>query len=80
MKKDQIATLKAFSIELVVYSVLVVGYFFSVLLFLGKWLFPLEERHRVIYAILALALILGQAILLEFVTTLLLRLIHGRSE
>ncbi len=80
MKKEQIATLKAFSIELVVYSVLVVGYFFSVLIFLGKWLFPLEEHHRVIYAILALALILGQAILLEFVTTLLLRLIHGRSE
>jgi len=80
MKKKQADTLKAFSIELVVYSVLVAAYFFSVLHFLGKWLFPLETHHRVLYAFLAILLILGQAILLEFVTTWLLRLIRGRSE
>ena len=80
MKKETVSTLKAFSVELVIYSVLVVGYFFFVLHFLGKWLFPLEQHHRVFYAFVAISLILGQAVLLEFVTTLLLRLIRGRSE
>ena len=80
MKKDTASTLKAFSIELVVYAVLVVGYFLFVLHFLGAWLLPLYQHHRVFYAALAILLILGQAVLLEFVTTFLLRLLRGRSE
>ncbi len=80
MKKETGSTLKAFAIELVVYAVLVVTYFFFVLHFLGKWLLPLYQHHRVSYALLAIFLILGQAVLLEFVTSFLLRLIRGWSE
>jgi hypothetical protein len=80
MKKDTALTLRAFLIELAIYSVLVVSYFFLVLHFLGGWLQQLQNQHRLAYAVVAILLIIGQAVLLESVTTLLLRLIRGRTE
>jgi hypothetical protein len=80
MKRDAAQTLKAFLIELVVYSILVVAYFFLVLHFLGEWLPSLQRQHTVIYAFVALLLILGQAVFLEIVTSFLLRLVRRRSE
>lgn len=80
MKKETVKTLRAFAIELVVYAALVVGYFLLVLHFLGGWLYQLEIRHRYTYAGVAILLIIGQAVVLESVTTLLLRIIRGRSE
>ena len=80
MRRQTILTLRAFSIELVIYAALMVGYFFLVLHFLGQWLWNLEMQHRFVYAGVAIFLILGQAVLLEGVTTFLLRRIRGRSE
>jgi NADH:ubiquinone oxidoreductase subunit H len=80
MKKDTATTLRAFLIELAVYAVLVVGYFFLVLHFLGGWLHQLEMHHRYTYAGVAILLIIGQAVVLENVTSLLLRIIRGRTE
>jgi len=78
VKKETAKTLRAFLIELAIYSVLVVVYFFLVLHFLGEWLVQLHNRYA--YAVVAILLIIGQAVLLEAVTTLLLRMIRGRSE
>ena len=80
MKKEVSRTLRAFLIELAIYAVLVVGYFFLVLHFLGGWLHQLELHHRYTYAGAAILLIIGQAVVLENVTTLLLRILRGRSE
>jgi hypothetical protein len=80
MKKEAAKTFRAFLIELAVYAVLVIGYFFLVLHLLGGWLRELEIHHRYAYAGVAILLIVGQAVLLESVTTILLRLIRGRSE
>jgi hypothetical protein len=80
MKTETIKTLKAFVVELAIYAVLVVGYFFLVLHFLGGWLHELEIQHRYTYAGVAILLIIGQAVVLENVTTLLLRIIRGRTE
>jgi hypothetical protein len=80
MKKEAASTFKAFAVELVIYAVLVVAYFFLVLHFLGEWLHQLQLHHRYAYAGVALVLIVGQAVLLENVTTLLLRLLRGRTE
>ena len=80
MKNGAIATLRAFLVELAVYSALVVGYFFLVLHLLGGWLHGLETHHRYAYAGVAILLIIGQAVFLEAVTTFLLRMIRGRSE
>ena len=80
MKTEAARTLRAFLIELVVYAILVVSYFFLVLHFLGEGLHQLEMRHRYTYAGVAILLIIGQAVVLEALTTLLLRIIRGRSE
>jgi hypothetical protein len=80
MKTETARTLRAFLIELAVYAVLVVGYFFLVLHFLGEGLHQLEMRHRYTYAGVAILLMIGQAVLLQNVTTLLLRLVRGRAE
>ena len=80
MKAEARRALFSFLIELLVYSVLVIGYFFLVLHLLGPWLFNLNREHVRIYAITAVGLIVVQAVLLEWVTTLLLRFIRGRSE
>ena len=80
MKAEARRALFSFLIELLVYSVLVTGYFFLVLHLLGSWLFNLDKEHVRLYAITSVGLIVVQAVLLEWVTTLLLRLIRGRSE
>ena len=80
MRRDIRHTLRSFLIELLVYAVLVVGYFFLVLHLLGDWLLGLFEHHRVLYAIIALALIVGQGVLLEALTTALLSLIQPRVK
>jgi hypothetical protein len=80
MKKSTAKTLRAFLIELAIYALLVVVYFFLVLHFLGGWLHGLETHYRYTYAGTAILLIIGQAVVLENVTTLLLRILRGRSE
>jgi hypothetical protein len=78
MKKQAAKSLRAFVIELAIYAVLVIGYFFLVLHLLGDWLYHLEAQNRYVYAVVALLLIAGQAVALDAVTTLLFRLLRGR--
>ena len=80
MTEGTARTLRAFAIELAIYAVLVVAYFFLVLHLLGEWLYRLEIHHRYTYSGLAIVLIIAQAVLLESLTTFLIRLIRGRSE
>ena len=80
-KKEKLKTLRAFLIELAVYAVFVTGYFFLVLHYLSGWLQDMHLNHVKIYALATIVLIIGQAVLLESVTTWLLRLLRGgRSE
>ena len=74
------ATLRAFGLELILYALLVTGYFFLVLQYLSGWLQELHLHHVKLYALVAIVLIVGQAVLLENVTTWLLRFLRGRSE
>jgi len=78
MKQDAAKSLRAFAAELVIYAVLVTGYFFLVLHVLGNWLYRLESQHRIVYAFASILLIAGQAILLDAVTTVLFRLLRRR--
>ena len=79
-KAEASHTLRALAVELPVYALLVTGYFFLVLHFLGDWLTFVHDHHTVLYALLSIALIIGQAVVLESVTPGLLRLFRGRSE
>jgi Ni/Fe-hydrogenase subunit HybB-like protein len=80
MKADARHALRSFLFELAIYSVLITVYFLLVLHFLGAWLSHLDKSHIRIYAVVCVALIIGQALLLEAVTTWILRLLRGRSE
>ena len=76
MKKANAKSLRIFATELAIYAVLVTGYFFLVLHLLGNWLFRLEMGHRVLYAVVAILLIAGQAVVLDGLTTLLFRILR----
>ena len=80
MNRELKGWLKSFLIELLVYSVLVVGYFFLVLHLLGDWIAHLFEGDRRLYAFVALALIVGQGILLELLTAALFAFIKPRMD
>jgi hypothetical protein len=78
MKKESEKSLRAFAAELAIYAVLVTAYFFLVLHLLGNWLYRLDMQHRILYAVVALLLIAGQAVVLDAVTTLLFRFLRRR--
>ena len=80
MKADTRKTLWSFLIELLIYTFGITVYFFLVLHFLGSWLERLGKENIKLYAVVAISLIIGQAVLLEWVTTFLFRLLRGRSE
>lgn len=61
------------AIEVVVYAILLVGYFFAVLRLMSGVLERLFENNIVIYAFLGLALIVAQGVLLEMLTSFLIR-------
>ncbi len=73
-------TFRALLVELPIYGILVVAYFFLVLHFLTDWLGNLHAKHTTLYSLVSIGLVIGQAVVLEWVTTLLLRLFRGRSE
>ena len=79
-KKEKSNTVRAFLVELAIYAVFVIGYFFLVLHYLSGWLQDLHLNHVRIYAGMTIVLIIGQAVFLESVTSWLLRLLRGRTE
>ena len=80
MKKGAATTLRALLVELPIYALLVLAYFLLVLHFLGGWLGALVRTHSILYAIVAIALIIGQALVLDWVTSILLRLLRRRTQ
>jgi hypothetical protein len=77
MKKDNAKSVRVFAIELAIYAGLVTAYFFLVLHLLGNWLYRLETEHRVVYAVVAILLIAGQAVMLDAVTRVLFRFLRN---
>jgi len=65
-----------FIIELAVYGILLIIYFFVVLQFLGEVLNNLFLNNTTLYAVVGLGLIGAQAVVLEAVTSFLIRLLH----
>ena len=78
MKKESARSLRVFATELAIYAVLVTVYFFLVLHVLGNWLYRLDTQHRILYAVVALLLIIGQAVVLDALTTVLFRILRNR--
>ena len=75
-KPDLQKLIRNFVIELVVYGVLLIVYFYTILRFLGEILTNFYENNLVIYAVLALVLIVAQGVLLESLTSFLMKLLR----
>lgn len=58
-------------IEIAVYSAMVAAYLLIVLRALRPLLLGAEQHHRILYGALSVLLMLGQGVLLEFLTSLL---------
>ena len=63
-------------IELIIYCILLISYFFAVLRFLGDFLVNLFHMQSYLYAFLGLGIIIIQAVLLEMVSSYLVRLLR----
>jgi len=74
------ATVVWYLVEMTVYALFVFAYYLAVLHASRGWLKELFDTHKAIYAVVALALIIGQVVLLELVTTGLFRLIRGKFK
>jgi hypothetical protein len=75
-KPDLQKLIRNFAIEMAVYAILLLIYFFAVLQFLGGLLYNLYENNTTLYAVIGLSLIVAQAVLLETITSYLIRLLH----
>lgn len=70
----------SFLVEVAIYTVLVVAYFFVCLHFVSGWIKGLYDANKTLYALVALAMMVGQGVALEITTTALLRLIRSRRD
>jgi hypothetical protein len=75
-----VKTIISFLVRLMIYSAFVVAYYFLVLLSLQGWLKQTFGAHKTIYALVALPLIVAQAVLLDCVTMALRKLGNGKSK
>jgi len=73
-------SLKSFFVELLIFAALVVGYFFLVLAFLPNWLKELFDTNKTKYALVALALIATQGVVLEVISAILLKVVESKLE
>ena len=70
--REAIRAFRNIIIELILYAVLVIVYALTVIRFLVQPLANFYANDRTLYAVLALALIVGQGVFLEEVTSFLL--------
>ena len=61
-----------FVIEIIIYGILVIVYFYVVLRTLGDWLISVSGGNLYIYAVISLLLVFAQAVVLDWVTSFLL--------
>lgn len=80
MKLKPSLAARSFLIELGVYAVLVTAYVLFVIGLLNAWLHGLYDRNKILYSVVALLLIVCQGVVLEMVTSLLMKLIRSRSS
>jgi hypothetical protein len=71
---------KSFAIELALYAVLTVAYFFFVLHNLNGWFKELFDHDRRLFAVMALVVMLGQTVGLQIVCDSLVWLVRKRKK
>jgi uncharacterized membrane protein len=77
---DPLPTWKSFAIELLLYSVLIVGYFFCAMHYMAGWFKELYDQDRKLFAVMALVVMIGQTVGLEIVCGFLIWLVRGKKK
>jgi uncharacterized membrane protein len=76
----QLPTWRSFVFELLVYSVLIVGYFYFALHYLGGWFKELYDHDRKLYATVALLIMIGQAVGLQIICSFLMWAVREATQ
>ena len=71
---------KEFATELIIFTALVACYFFLVLSFLSHWLKNLFDQDKLVYALVAWALIAAQGVILEVIAAALLKVVESKNR
>ncbi|MCE0522665.1 MAG: hypothetical protein LV480_07120 [Methylacidiphilales bacterium] len=71
---------KTFLFELLLYALLLVGYFAFVLHYLGGWFKELFDHDRRLFAIMALVVMITQTVGLEIVSSFLIWLLRRKKN
>jgi hypothetical protein len=79
-QKDNVPSRKAIAIELPIFTALVASYFFLVLSFLSNWLKNLFDQNKLVYALLAWALVAGQGAVLEVIIVAVRRVVKSKIK
>ena len=79
-QKKSEPSLKGFVVQLAIFAALVVSYFFLVLNFLSHWLKDVFDQNRLVYALVAWALIAVQAVVLEVIAAALLKTVGSKID
>ena len=72
MKKPLGPILRRLAIELILYGLLLVVYFWFVLRYLDSWIYSLFNESLTVYSFLSLILIIAQGVVLEMITHFLM--------
>jgi hypothetical protein len=79
-QKKSEPSLKAFVVQLAIFAALVVSYFFLVLSFLSHWLKDVFDQNKLVYALVAWALIAFQGVVLEIAAAALLKIVGSKVD
>jgi magnesium-transporting ATPase (P-type) len=71
---------KTFCLELLLYAILLVGYFAFVLHYLGGWFKELFDHDRRLFAVMALTVMITQTVVLEFVSSFLIWFLRRKKH
>ena len=72
MKSSKKKLIRIFGLQLLIYSVLVTIYLFLIMRYLSDWLVLLYDENLPLYAVISLAFIVLQAVMLDWLTTFLM--------
>jgi hypothetical protein len=79
-QKESEPSLKAFAVDLSIFTTLVVSYFFLVLSFLSQWLKNIFDQNKLVYAFVAWAFIAAQGVMLEIIAAAILKVVGSKVK
>ena len=71
---------KEFTIQIAIFTVVVISYFFLVLNFLSHWLKNLFDQNKLVYAVVAWALMAAQGVIVEVIAAALLKFVESKNR